>query len=63
MQPLIADLVDERLRQRHGLTRDGDPERARALLGDPLWKLLEKPVKRTPAPRELAAIVAQLEKL
>ncbi|MFY1673120.1 hypothetical protein ACN27G_24675 [Plantactinospora sp. WMMB334] len=61
--PVLGELVDELLRQRHGVTRAGDPGRARALLGDALWSFLDKPPKRTPAPRDLAAIVAQLEKL
>jgi hypothetical protein len=61
--PAIGELCDERLRQRHGLTRASDPQRARALLGDPLWQLLTTPARRTPAPRDLAAIVAPLEKL
>ncbi|MEE6305952.1 hypothetical protein V1634_03780 [Plantactinospora veratri] len=61
--PVLAELVDELLRQRHGVTRASDPERARGLLGEPLWNFLDTPPKRTPAPRDLAAIVAQLEKL
>ncbi|MDG4789764.1 hypothetical protein O7626_28215 [Micromonospora sp. WMMD1102] len=61
--PVLAELVDELLRQRHGVTRAGDPVRSRALLGEPLWNFLESPPKRTPAPRDLAAIVATLEKL
>ena len=32
-----AELTDERLRQRHGITRASDPRRARQLLGEPLW--------------------------
>ncbi|WP_460913745.1 hypothetical protein [Plantactinospora veratri] len=60
---MLAELVDELLRQRHGVTRASDPERARGLLGEPLWNFLDTPPKRTPAPRDLAAIVAQLEKL
>lgn len=61
--PRLGELTDELLRQRHGLTRSSDPQRARALLGDKLWNLLETPPRRTPPPRDLAAIVAQLEKL
>ncbi|MGI5212162.1 hypothetical protein [Plantactinospora sp. CA-290183] len=61
--PMLGDLADERLRQRHGITRASDPARARKLLGEPLWALLAAPPKRTPAPRDLAALVAPLEKL
>ncbi|MDM4722520.1 hypothetical protein QTQ03_24085 [Micromonospora sp. WMMA1363] len=61
--PRLGELTDERLRQRHGLTRDSDPARARALLGEPLWTFLAAPSRRTPSPRALAAIVAELEKI
>jgi hypothetical protein len=36
----LGELADERLRQRHGLTRASDPARARALLGEAVWALL-----------------------
>ncbi|MEU5723109.1 hypothetical protein ABZ783_14945 [Micromonospora sp. NPDC047738] len=61
--PRIGELADERLRQKHGVTRESDPARARALLGEPLWAFLATPARRTPSPRNLAAIVAELEKL
>ncbi|TCB99863.1 hypothetical protein E0H26_04800 [Micromonospora zingiberis] len=61
--PRLAELADERLRLKHGVTRESDPARARALLGDRLWLFLETPPRRTPSPRDLAAIVAELEKI
>ena len=61
--PRLGELADERLRQRHGVTRESDPARARALLGEPLWTFLATPVRRPPSPRDLAAIVAELEKI
>ncbi|MEV0156175.1 hypothetical protein AB0H57_20945 [Micromonospora sp. NPDC050686] len=61
--PRLAELADERLRQRHGVTREADPARARALLGDRLWTFLDSPPRRPPSPRDLAAIVAELEKI
>ncbi|SBT54645.1 hypothetical protein [Micromonospora narathiwatensis] len=62
--PRLGELADERLRQRHGVTRESDPTRARALLGEPLWTFLNTtPRRRPPSPRDLAAIVAELEKL
>ncbi|MEU7169956.1 hypothetical protein ABZ949_00515 [Micromonospora tulbaghiae] len=61
--PRLGELADERLRQRHGVTREPDPARARALLGEPLWTFLDTPVRRPPSPRDLAAIVAELEKI
>lgn len=61
--PRLGELADERLRQKHGITRESDPVRARALLGEPLWTFLSTPSRRPPSPRDLAAIVAELEKL
>ncbi|MEU8263559.1 hypothetical protein AB0C02_23400 [Micromonospora sp. NPDC048999] len=61
--PRLGELADERLRQKHGVTRESDPARARALLGEPLCTFLDTPSRRPPSPRDLAAIVAQLEKL
>ncbi|BCJ58532.1 hypothetical protein [Micromonospora endophytica] len=61
--PRLAELADERLRLKHGVTRESDPGRARTLLGDRLSTFLETPPRRTPSPRDLAAIVAELEKI
>jgi hypothetical protein len=58
----LGELVDERLRQRHGITRATDPARARAILGENLWTLLG-PQHRVPSPREVAAAVAELERI
>jgi hypothetical protein len=35
--------------------------RARALLGEELWRLLHEPLGRVPRPREIAAAAEQLE--
>ncbi|MFY1619388.1 hypothetical protein [Micromonospora sp. WMMD736] len=61
--PRLAELTDERLRLKHAVTRESDPVRARALLGDRLWTFLETPPRRPPSPRDLAVIVAELEKI
>jgi hypothetical protein len=61
--PVLAELTDERLRLNHGVTRASDPRRARELLGEPLWQLLEQPGRRAPKPRDLAGFVATLERL
>ncbi|GAB1689478.1 hypothetical protein [Krasilnikovia sp. M28-CT-15] len=61
--PVIAELTDERLRLRHGITRASDPRRARELLGEALWRTLEEPGRRPPKGRDLAAYVETLERL
>ncbi|MEV6598060.1 hypothetical protein AB0M36_14435 [Actinoplanes sp. NPDC051346] len=63
VQPALAELADERLRLRHGITRSSDPRRARELLGESLWRMLEESGRRTPKYRELSAYVDALEKI
>jgi hypothetical protein len=61
--PVLAELTDERLRLRHGITRSSDPRRAKELIGEPMWLLLADPERRMPKPKELAAYVETLERL
>jgi hypothetical protein len=61
--PGLAELTDERLRLKHGITRSSDPRRARELLGDPLWDFLDTPDRRVPKPRELSTYVDALERI
>jgi hypothetical protein len=61
--PRLADLIDERLRQRHGFTAKADPERARAVLGEDVWRLMTGPSTRAAAPRDIASIIAVVEGL
>ena len=61
--PVLAELADERLRLRHGITRESDPRRARELLGDPLWAALHDRGRRAAKARELETYVDALERL
>jgi len=61
--PVLAELTDERLRLRHGVTRASDPRRARELVGEPLWQALADPGRRPPKRQELATLVEALERL
>jgi len=61
--PVLAELTDERLRLRHGITRASDPRRARELLGDPLWAALHDGGRRTARTRDLETYVDALERL
>jgi hypothetical protein len=60
--PRLGELVDERLRQRHGITRASDPARARELLGENLWALLA-PRTQVPSHKQIIAAIADLERL
>jgi len=62
--PVLAELTDERLRLRHGITRSSDPRRARELLGESLWAVLGSNERlRPPRARDLAMYVETLERL
>ncbi|MER7275424.1 hypothetical protein ABT369_13280 [Dactylosporangium sp. NPDC000244] len=61
--PRFTDLVDARLRQRHGITLAGQPEQARRLVGEELWQLLHYTPSRVPSPQDIASIVAKVEAL
>ena len=60
---MLAELADERMRLRHGITRAGDPRRARELLGDPMWAALHDPGRRAAKSRDIDTFVDVLERL
>ena len=61
--PVLAELADERLRLRHGITRASDPRRARELLGDDLWSALSGPARRALKPRDVETYLDAMERL
>ena len=61
--PVLAELTDERLRLRHGITRASDPRRARELLGEGLWSALATPGRGGLRDRDIEAFVNVLERL
>ena len=61
--PVIGELTDERLRLRHGITRSSDPRRARELIGEPLWRLLDEPGRKPPKRADFEIYVQALERL
>ncbi len=63
VQPRLIQLVDERLRLRHGIVRSADPARAQAVLGGPLWTLMTTPVHSHVTPADLAALIRQMEEI
>lgn len=60
-RPLMIEIIDERLRQRHGFSLASDPHRARKVLGETLWQSLYAPITRAPTPKELATMVDLME--
>jgi hypothetical protein len=69
LRPLLRDLAADRLSAGHGVSLDGQPERAQRLLGEELWELVraDREVGRRSgpgvAPGVLAGFVERLEEL
>lgn len=63
IKTVLGDLVDERLRLRHGFTRASDPDRAREMMGESLWRMLQNPSAGGHIPRDMAALVQRIEEL
>lgn len=65
--PTLTALVEDRLRLAYGIDPDGEPERARALLGQRLAEFLYAEPgpgrERPPSGSELATIVTEMERL
>ncbi|HLU45335.1 MAG TPA: hypothetical protein VKZ67_10000 [Natronosporangium sp.] len=59
----IRTVVADRLRLRHGIRLATEPERARAVLGDPLYEFLTQPLTHAPDPVELARLLTRMEEL
>jgi hypothetical protein len=63
MPGLLGELVDERLRQHHGITRASDPARARHICGAHLWSFLHDDLTAVPTPKQLVSLVDLMEKI
>ncbi|HEU4347188.1 MAG TPA: hypothetical protein VFR35_05310, partial [Actinoplanes sp.] len=63
VSPVLGELIDERLRLHHCITRESDPRRARELVGEPIWQMLSASRRRPSRARDLTAYVETLERL
>jgi hypothetical protein len=64
VRPQLVRLTEERLRQRHGVDPWREPDRARGIVGEPLWLLMTgPPTQRAPSPGQVADLVSQLERI
>lgn len=63
VRPLLLELTADRLRHRHGIDLDSEPERARALTGEQLWFLISNDDKRTASLAEIEAAIDTIENL
>ncbi|GAA1556666.1 hypothetical protein GCM10009789_07510 [Kribbella sancticallisti] len=63
VRPLLLQLTRDRLVHRHGIDPDLEPDRARELTGDQLWKLLTDDETQTASFAEIESAVQTIEKL
>jgi hypothetical protein len=63
VRPALVDIIDERIRLRHGITRASDPERFGQIVGPELWKFMTEPLPQRFTPHMMATLVAQMEAL
>jgi hypothetical protein len=63
VRPVVAELVDERLRTGHGVTLESNPARARELVEQPLWQLLTDPLAPPPRVQDWPVYLQALQRL
>ena len=63
VQPLLAELADDRLLRRHGMDRRRDPEQVRVILGDELWAVVNGDEVSSPTIEMIDTLVSRIEHL
>jgi hypothetical protein len=63
VRPELVGLATDLLRTRRGVDVRIEPDRARTILGEPLWQLMTRPPERSPSRAELSRLVDALERI
>jgi hypothetical protein len=63
VRPTLVTLATDLLRTRRGVDPQTQPDRARAILGEPLWQLMTSTPARSPSRAELSRLVDALERI
>jgi hypothetical protein len=63
VRPELVGLATDLLRTRRGVDLRTEPDRARTILGEPLWQLTTRPPERSPSRAELSRLVDALERI
>jgi hypothetical protein len=63
LQPMLLELVDDKLRRTHGVDLHRDPAAARAMTGEPVWRLVTEEVSVTPTMAEIDLVLRTVEAL
>ena len=63
VRPELVELATDLLRTRRGVDLRTEPDRARHILGEPLWQLITRTPTRSPSRAELSRLVDALERI
>ena len=63
VRPVLAELARDRVRRHHGIDLADEPARARAVLGEDLWRALTEPLDAPPTTGDIERWLARLEGL
>jgi len=63
VRPELVALAADLLRTRRGIDLRTEPDRARQILGEPLWQLIARTPTRSPSRAELSRLVDALERI
>jgi hypothetical protein len=63
VRPELVSLAADLLRTRRGIDLRTEPDRARSILGEPLWQLITRTPTRSPSRAELSRLVDALERI
>lgn len=63
VRPELVALAADLLRTRRGVDLRTEPDRARQILGEPLWQLITRTPTRSPSRAELSRLVDALERI
>jgi hypothetical protein len=63
LQPMLLELVDDKLRRTHGVDLHRDPAAARAMTGEPVWRLLTEEVTVTPTLADIDLVLRTVDAL
>jgi hypothetical protein len=63
LQPMLLEVLDDKLRRTHGLDLHRDPAAARGMTGEPVWQLVTEEVSVTPTMADIDLVLRTVEAL
>jgi hypothetical protein len=63
LQPMLLEVLDDKLRRTRGVDLHRDPAAARAMTGEPVWRLVTEEVSVTPTMADIDLVLRTVEAL